>query len=190
MAKEKTFVFPCLLIFNVPALSHEKFNSCGGCLACEHHDHGHDQHNQHDHHDIDQVVVEELALADYVLVNRSCDQSVIANKFAIIVIDKLDWLHLFDFLHCVSSNVSSIGLLKRMHNRTGCTCLTFRRCVFSYVSSNRLSEWMQNHIGCISLIFLHCVFSYAPSKNLLYMMQSHTGCICLTFHHCVISNAS
>ena len=32
------------------------------------------------------MVVEELALADYVLVNRSCDQSVIANKFVIIVI--------------------------------------------------------------------------------------------------------
>ena len=95
--ERKTFVFQCLLIFNVSALSHEKFNSCGGCLACEHHDHDHDQHDQHDqhdhhvidqhdHHDIDQVVVEELALADYVLVNRSCDQSVIANKFVIIVI--------------------------------------------------------------------------------------------------------
>ena len=81
--ERKTFVFQCLLIFNVSALSHEKFNSCGGCLACEHHDHDHDQHDQHD---IGQVVVEELALADYVLVNRSCDQSVIANKFVIIVI--------------------------------------------------------------------------------------------------------
>ena len=86
------------------------------------------------------------------------------------------------------ANVSSKRLHKRMHNHTGCICLTFLHCAFSNELSKRLHGRMHNHTGCICLIFPHCVFSNASSNGLLDGMHSHTGCICVSFHHCVFLN--
>ena len=66
-------------------------------------------------------------------------------------------------------------LLKRMHNHTGCICLTFLRCVFSNVSSNCLPLRTNNHTGCIYLDFLHCAISNVSSNHLPQKMNKHTG---------------
>ena len=80
-------------------------------------------------------------------------------------------------LHCVFSNVSLNCLQKRMHNHTGCICLTFLHCASSNVSSNCLHKRRHNHTGCICLTSLHCAFSYVSSNRLPDGMQNHTCCI-------------
>ena len=55
------------------------------------------------------------------------------------------------FLHSVFSNVPSNCLPERMHNHTGCICLTFLHCVLSNVSSNCPRQWM---LGCFSKTLL------------------------------------
>ena len=59
---------------------------------------------------------------------------------------------------CVLSNVSLNGLPERMHNYTGCICLTFPCCVFANVSSNGLPNRMHSHTGCICMNIFRCVF--------------------------------
>merc|ERR1712016_244948 len=82
---------------------------------------------------------------------------------------------------------SYASALKRMHNHTGCICLTFLHRVSSNVSSNCLPERMHNHTGCICLSFLHCVPSNVSSNYPPERIHNHTGCICLTFLQCVFS---
>ena len=90
-------------------------------------------------------------------------------------------LHLFSFLQCGFSNVSSNRLSERMHSCIGCTCSVFLRCVFSNVSSNGLHEKIYIHTDCICSTFLHCVFLNVSSRRHHKMIQSHIGCIYLTF---------
>ena len=59
------------------------------------------------------------------------------------------WLHLFGFLHCRFSNVSTKCLYKRMYSYIGCIFCPFFHCVFSNVSSNCLPEGMRSLTGCI-----------------------------------------
>ena len=95
------------------------------------------------------------------------------------------WLHLFDFFHCVFSNVSSKRLHERMHSHIGYICLAFLHCAFSNVSSNCLHQKRHSRIGCICLTFLHCSFSNVASNGLHKKKHSHIDCICLTFLHCI-----
>ena len=47
------------------------------------------------------------------------------------------------FIHCVFSNVSSNGVLGRMHNHIGYICSTFLHCVFSNAYSNLLLRGLE-----------------------------------------------
>ena len=62
-------------------------------------------------------------------------------------------------------NVSSSSLSDRIHNCTGCICLTLIHRVFSNVSSNCLPKMMQSHIGCICLTFSSVVRGSGPAKE-------------------------
>ena len=70
------------------------------------------------------------------------------------------------FLHCVFSNVPSSCLPERMHNHTGCICLTFLHCGFSNDPLMHMDQSMHSHTGCICLSFLHCGLSYVSSNRL------------------------
>ena len=61
---------------------------------------------------------------------------------------------MFDFFRRAFLNVSSNGLLLRMHIHIVCTCLAFLHCVFSNVSSNHLPVSMHIHTGYISPLCL------------------------------------
>ena len=80
------------------------------------------------------------------------------------IINLSHWSHLFSFIQCAFSNVSSNCLSQRMHSHIGCIYLTFLHCVFANVSSNRLHERMHSHIGCTCLTYLHCVVDLLPSR--------------------------
>ena len=62
---------------------------------------------------------------------------------------KSHWLHVYIFLQCAFSNVSSNRLSEKRQSHIGCICLTFLQCAFSNASPNCLPEKMHNHIGCI-----------------------------------------
>ena len=64
-----------------------------------------------------------------------------------------------------------------MHNHTGCICFAFLQCVSSNVSSKHLDKRMHNHTSCICLTFHRCVFSYVPSICFHKQMYNHTDCI-------------
>ena len=104
-----------------------------------------------------------------------CPQTV-CTRACIFALVAFVWL--FTTVFCVFSNVSSKRLHRRMHNHTGCICLTFLHCGFSNVSSNRLSDMMQNHTGCICLSFLY----YVISNDLHFWMYTCIGCTFLTSH--------
>ena len=70
---------------------------------------------------------------------------------------------LFDFFHCVFSNVSSKNLGRSMHCSISCNFI-FPRYTFSNVSSNCLLEKVHSHTSCICLAFCHCVSSNVFSK--------------------------
>ena len=72
------------------------------------------------------------------------------------------------FLHCVSSNVSSNCLHKRMYNHTDCICLTFPRCALSNVLWEHLNIWMKIHIGCT------CVTPYLGHSLPRYQQHRHS----------------
>ena len=81
------------------------------------------------------------------------------------IVDMSHWLHLFVFFHCVSSDVSTNGLPKRMPNYCKCICLTFLHCAFFNVDSKNLDQSRQSHTGCICSAFPHCVFSNVSSNG-------------------------
>ena len=56
----------------------------------------------------------------------------------------------------------------QMSPKMACTCITFLHCAFSNVSSNGLLERMHSHIGCICLFFPRCAFSIF--KYLLFIL--------------------
>ena len=65
------------------------------------------------------------------------------------------------FLHCGFSNVSSNCLPGWIHDHIGCISpLCIFKCVLKW-----MRERMHNHTGCICLTFLHCWFSNVSSKR-------------------------
>ena len=66
-----------------------------------------------------------------------------------------------------------------MHNHIGCICLIFLHCVSLNVPSNCLHKKMHNYIGCICLIFLYCAFSNVSLIFFLQIARPSTGKIAL-----------
>ena len=92
------------------------------------------------------------------------------------IITLVTFVGLFATVHF---HVSSNHLLEKMHNHTGCICLTFLHCAFSNVSLNLLLQMMHSYICCICSAFFHHVFSNVSSNHLQEKKHIHIGYICL-----------
>ena len=104
-------------------------------------------------------------------------------------------LHLWNFRSCVSSCVSSSGLIEKRHRDIFYIYDTFLHCVAlhyapSDVLLDSLLERRNNHSGYICGFFLHCASSNVSLDRQAGKMHDHIVYICVTSPHCVYVNGA